>query len=277
MFPSPTQIKTSTTTPLVLNPVSADFPFIPAPSSLVTHQRPVYNTLALSPHRPTERSPASLSKPLLSLPLARKINYLISVSRQIESLARGEFVESVQQEDVERCMSVLEQKYDELRQEVECELESAWVNAGLFPTDMPTFPASSKVPGTTSVRPNLPTLSIFTPKTELKRKRELQSHYNSVTYPAYKKPKNNARPTPIPIQTHNESDRSYEDDPGVAYAKPASPMGVRNCMVPLTAGERKKMVEFEWMGVRGGRVGIRSGKILEEGCVSPRGGVYQLL
>jgi hypothetical protein len=82
-------------------------------------------------------------------------------------------------------------------------------------------------------------------------------------------------PPPAPIQTWYESDRSYDDDKAGAFAPPASPVGLRTCMVPLTWEETKKMRGWAWRSATSGRKGVRARKVPAEGCTSPRGGKYR--
>jgi len=172
-------------------------------------------------------------------------------------------------------MLVLVEQYVGLREEVECELESARINSRFFSSDVSTFPASSNIAEITSTRPIVPPSSIFYPSlktdNEVKRKREVGG-YGNTDGPVEKRFK--TKSTPAPIQTSFESDQSYSDDSGVVFAQPASPVGSRTCMIPLTAWEGNRMGDFDWR-VAGKRVvGVRGRKFFMEGCVSPRGGVY---
>jgi hypothetical protein len=183
------------------------------------------------------------------------------------------------QAEAERKISILEEQYDELREDVECELESAWVNAGFFPPDIPSYPTSSKAPGTQSTRPAIPstasphTTPFFkdlnsTPNQHLKRKYNPYSPVSPTFSPFYasKMPKIQHTPEPIVISYSDDS----TDSEGL-FPSPINPIGLRTCMIPLTPKERQKMVAFNWLKAGKGKVGVRSRKVLLEDCVSPMG------
>lgn len=261
--------------------------FVPAPSRLMTHQCAAYNTCSfIHPNNFTSPIPASPNQPLttllLSLPLARKIHYLILTSRQIESLTRGWFAGSIPLAEVERRMSALEAQYDSLREDVECELESAWVNAGFLPADLTTFPTSSHVPGAAAIRPAVPATGILSasptmtpaaPK-DLKRKGDTASPRPAKKY---KSKATGLNATGVaPILMHYSTDRSTDDERG-SFALPSSPIGVRACMVPLSLGEKQRMKGFEWADAVRGRKGVRVWKAaIEDSCISPKGGVFKV-
>ncbi|KAF2688998.1 hypothetical protein K458DRAFT_465669 [Lentithecium fluviatile CBS 122367] len=280
VFPQPAQNQHLKPTP---------FPFITSPSRLALHQPPARSGCSFtSPSNNFDTTPTSPTKPLttllLSLPLAQKIQALILLSRQIEALARGWFAGSAELPDVDGRMSVLEERYDGLREEVEGELECAWVNAGFVPADVcvPKFPASGKAPGTHSARPIVPNTGISTAMPSFNVVANLKSTIGKeckrkqpdFPFPslstANKRPK--AVPAPAPIQTFY--DPSSLSDSGEVYVQPASPTGLRTCMMPLKPWEMNAMRGFDWWIYARGKVGERSRRELGEGCVSPRGGVY---
>lgn len=195
---------------------------------------------------------------LLSLPLAQKIHQLIVASRQIEGLARGWFNGSLNEGVAERRMSALELQYDELRNEVECELESAWVNAGFVPADLPstlpTFPPSHKAPGAHSVKPVMPTQAVLG--------KEVYVHPQYTVDKALKRKRDEEK------QRANKREKQSVDEEEVHYGEPVQPIGLQTCMIPLKWGEKKRMRNWNWnwRGTgKGGRV--------EEECVSPMGTV----
>lgn len=212
-----------------------------------------------------ESSSGPLNTLLLSLSFAQKIHHLILVSRQIQGLARGWFSGSIQEADAERRMSELEERYDALRQEVECELESAWVNAGYLPIDIPTFPASRKTPGSASIKPAVPTQGLLCPTnanpgytvdTALKRKSEEDE---------YKAQYGNKK-----RKQSSGYDYSSEED-AVSCALPIQPIGVTQAMKPLKHWERDALKKYEFSTAVRGRKGARMQKVLWNECTSPKG------
>lgn len=192
---------------------------------------------------------------MLSLPLAQKIHKLILASRQIESLAQGLFGGYFGESEVATKMEGLEETYDNLREEVECELETAWVNAGLLPENLPMFPPSGQTP---APEQSDYARDEYTVDKDLKRKRE------EIEDESRKKGR---------IEKANEDSSSGSDSDGWMQPGGIQPVGIMQAMIPLGWREARRLriwkMEKAWK-----KKGQGHARDSDEGLVSPRGIVF---
>ncbi|KAF2734406.1 hypothetical protein EJ04DRAFT_603112, partial [Polyplosphaeria fusca] len=131
--------------------------FHSSPSRLVLHTCPPSSSTA-----PRPRPSTTL---LLSLPLTHKISKLLVTNRQLEVLGRSRspFSSSLREDQLARKMSALEDRYEDLREGVERELEEAWVRAGFLPPNHNQAAAAAQ---------KSPQVDGYTVDKDLKRKRQ---------------------------------------------------------------------------------------------------------
>jgi len=128
-------------------------------------------------------------------------------------------------------MSLLQGQYDTLREDVECELESAWVNAGFLPACLPKFPESSKK--NTSAKPSAG--SGYTVDKALKRTRESEEEELK---------------TGKKVKVDNDYSADEEEKWGAV-----DPIGLQVHHVPMTKEEKNRMCRFNFTGTKRGGVG----------------------
>jgi hypothetical protein len=231
-----------------------DLPFIAPPSRLDIHQ--------CANQSPTSTKP--LTTLTLSLPLAQKIHQLILASRQIENIARGLDSGMLNESQMARQMDSLDEQYSFLREDVECELETAWVNAGFLPASMPTFPAvvnkSANTPANDWAKDS------YTVDKDLKRKREITDKNAKSAKRETKKRKRN-------IKQEVESDASGVVEESWCAPVSVQPIGISRAMIPLGWPDRAKMAAWSWLSNKS--IGnMRNLGDWDEGPMSPRGTVF---
>ncbi|KAF1962676.1 hypothetical protein CC80DRAFT_499016 [Byssothecium circinans] len=160
-------------------------PFIASPSRIIRQSlsqapltspptQPHISTCPPSTHTVTN----PLTTLLLSLPLAQNIHNLLLTSREIENLCRSQFTDLDNEgvaASLERRRSDLEERYDHLREDVECELESAWVGAGFLPAAIPSLKSTFNVSSKREPEP-LPATGIFACAVSAPGKAEVYYH-----------------------------------------------------------------------------------------------------
>ncbi|ORY17520.1 hypothetical protein BCR34DRAFT_583664 [Clohesyomyces aquaticus] len=245
MLLSPSRFQPQPPTPGPIPPTHATPPFLPTPSRLIRHTCPTFP------------SPTPLTALLLSLPLAQKIHNLLLTNRCIEVLARKLFRGDMREADVARQMESLEERYDLLREDVEAELEGAWVGAGFLP---PLVPAPE---GTPMQRPvGGEDRGQETVDRSLKRKREEENDKRK-GWPFKKARKSSKGRKTVDAKPVQESEWEF--------VKPPSPVGIQRAMIPLAGEESERLNRWNWIDAAKGS-GERDRAVLEE-CVSPRGTV----
>lgn len=231
-------------------------PFSPQPSRLVVHKYPDMPNEPCPPQKPA----TSL---MLSLNLAQKIHQLLLASRQIETLTRGSFAGHYTEASVSRKLERVEDKYDGLLEEVEFELETVWINAGLLPASMPLFPLVNRMHIAVSAQPtpfHEPSISTkdgkdwtkdtYTVDKDLKRKREEEDE---------KKDNKQGR--------KKQQKKLAEVDVGWVQPDSVQPIGVQQAVMPLNWIDQKRL--------RGWSVAASWGRQrVQEEAVSPKGTVY---
>ncbi|KAF2009738.1 hypothetical protein BU24DRAFT_415038 [Aaosphaeria arxii CBS 175.79] len=190
------------------NPTRQPLPFAQKSRLVVTNHKV----------HPTQPSTPQTSL-LLSLSLAQKIHNLILASRQIEQFAHGTFNSSEGEKNVEKRIDNVISLYNSLREEVECELECVWVNAGLIPAQLPTFPVANN--GVINTHRNK----------GMKRKRSMEEEIHQEN--RNKKQKTEGITYDKAIEGEREGD----------WSAPTllQPIGESNTSIPLTKYEKYKM------------------------------------
>jgi hypothetical protein len=216
------------------------------------------------PYREPDRSFADsthLAALLLSLPLAQKIHRLLLTSRQIEWLARGLFSGGLSEREVAAQMSSLEFQYDNLREQVECELENAWVDAGFLPAKVSTFQAPSKTAKSKAPNPHDWHKPSYTVEKDLKRKHQ-EEEESGRNKPSSKKGKKKRK-----VIKRTESDVS---ECGMVPPTPLQPIGISHDMVPL--GEEESSLMDSWSF----SAALERGGAMDQCLVSPMGTVFAI-
>ncbi|KAF2870244.1 hypothetical protein BDV95DRAFT_608246 [Massariosphaeria phaeospora] len=279
MLPSPSRLKNHDfSKPVRAQVPHSELPFIPAPSRLVRHHCPTFidpgsvdsnqSSLFQSSSQQGHQQSKPLTTLMLSLPLAQKIHQLIVTSRQIESLARGLFEGQMSEAEVARYMQGLESRYETLREDVECELESAWVNAGFLPAatipTFPNFPPASQFNFTQQKAGNTDVYidANYTVDKALKRKREVEEEETS----------SNGSSSDERVSKKRKAGDVDEED--WSSWDPLQPIGIQQAMIPLPGPAKRKLKN--WTFETGERKGQRKGRAKEEAsgsgwCVSPCG------
>jgi hypothetical protein len=237
-------------------PTPMHLPFTPSPSRITVHQ-----------------CPSQFEKPwtalVLSLTLAQKIHNLILVSRQVEEFARGLFSKQLNEQEVAQTMQRLEEEYDSLREDVEYELETAWVDAGFLSEAIPNFqPINNKATTTdyssllSSTRLDGCRRNSDTVDKGLKRKAEVD---------AGEKTKNCKRLRKLEKE---EVYGSVESDDSEKWGgmEVIEPIGLQQAMIPLTHEQKRRMQN--WSIVKAGR--NMDKEETQEFIVSPRGSFFVL-
>jgi hypothetical protein len=228
-----------------------DLPFIAPSSRLGIHQCANQSSTSTKP----------LTTLTLSLQLAQKIHQLILAS-QIENIARGIDSGMLSESQMATQMDSLDEQYNFLREDVECELETAWVNVGFLPASMPKFPA------VVSKSANVPLVNdwskdSYTVDKDLKRKRE---KIDKKSKKELKKRKRN-------IKQEVESDVSDVVEESWCAPVSVQPLGISRAMIPLGWPDRAKMATWTWLSNRS-MENIRNVRDWDEGLMSPRGTVF---
>ncbi|KAH7119803.1 hypothetical protein B0J11DRAFT_582307 [Dendryphion nanum] len=207
-------------------------------------------------------------QPNLVLPahLVYKIQTLLLISQKIEGLARS-IINGYWGNDIQNISSQidsLEGAYEVLRVDVESGLKRAWLNAGLVPTDIPTFP-----PVANSTARFLPNQDHRIRQgesidQELKRKRDAAEVESKAKESNKRRRKNKSKKTVV------------EDHDGEGWVMPGmlQPLGVPKAAIPLKAGEKQNMRTWGWDRAWKNHEMRINESMLIDGEVSPKGTVF---
>ncbi|KAF2194171.1 hypothetical protein K469DRAFT_689214 [Zopfia rhizophila CBS 207.26] len=233
MLPSPTR----TPPHKPLKPSPSALPFTAPPSRLILHSCPYLPVPQTEPAKP-------LTALLISLPLAQKIHQLLRASRQVEMLARRLFTGSMSEHEVAREMDGLEERYEMLREEVEGELEAAWIGAGFL---SPGLSVDIQAQKQTYQKAKMEKEKHNTIDASLKRKREQEGGK-----------KKDKKKKGMEVEG-GEEEWHFTERP--------EPIGIMQAMIPLKKHQKKKLTGWNWRDAT-----TRLGKRESEECaVSPMG------
>lgn len=168
---------------------------------------------------------------------------------------RGLFSGTIKEREIAQRMHIIEGTYNELREEVECELESVWVNAGLIPANLPPYPVTNlfdKAYHVITANDDGHTVD-----GELKRKREDRED-NTGSH------NRNGKKNKCEIESQHESvDESTWVVPALLQ-----PLGIPKASIPLASDEKRKLKNwgFEISWGCGGQAAVE--------VMSPRSSVF---
>lgn len=239
------------------------------PSLLTIHGPP--SSLQTQQPEPTLR---------LSLSLAQSIHSLILTSREIASIEHEKSPGNLSDLETAMRMGQLEAQVETLRKNVESELETAWVNAGLLQSVNDMSALSLKNPTMCSDKESetedhpIDAYPEYTIDKELHRQNVLEETQSTPTYQkeGHKKRRLKSDKKSTNGNGPSSSTSSCDGDKGNGdgqFPHQIHPVGVRQAQIPLSYAHRERMRMFRWR--KGKKRTWDDEPNVSEGLLSPLG------